>query len=236
MTLLRTLFAAMAVILVAAAGAATGVHAADPLWSDSAKDPASSRAGWSGPYIGIGIGAGAASHDLSLRADGAGEIAGLDGISGEGVFGSIEAGADWQVARRAVIGVLGSVSAAPDDWAFTTEASITGLGTASFEKDWGAMLGLRAGVLLTPDTLAGVHGGWAWTEYSSDPSGLDLEASGPWGGAFIETRIDGGPWRLGLDYRYVAYDGEDLFSAGGLSLEDDLSEHQARLKITYSFN
>jgi len=235
MTLLRTSSAAMAVILVAAAGAASGAHAAD-LFGGSAKDPGARHADWSGPYIGIGIGAGAASHDLSVDIDGEGEAASLDGISGEGVFGSIEAGWDFHVAPRKVIGVMGSVSGAPEDWAFTTEASADGLGSGRFERDWGAMLGLRAGLLLTPDTLAGVHGGWAFTEYSSDPSGLDLEADGPWGGAFIETRIDGGPWRLGIDYRYAAYDGETVFDEDGLSVEDDLSEHQARIKLIYSID
>lgn len=234
MTLLRRASMGASLALLAASAVLAGVEYANATDIYDGGDAPSARepAGWTAPWIGVGFGGGAAAHGLSLDVEDHGEIASLDGVSGEGVFGSIEAGHDWQ-AGRSVFGVTGSLSGAPAGWGLETEASLGG-DSATFEKRWGAMLGVRAALVVAPDTIAGIHGGWAWADYESDPDGLDQTYDGPWGGGFVETRIHGSPWRVRADYRYADYGEETLGESGALAVNDDLSEHLARVVFTYA--
>src|SRR5262245_25864934 len=56
---------------------------------------------WTGFYVGVGVGAAAVVHDVSL--DG---YAGFDGIGAEGVFGSVVVGYDRQLTSRVVGGIF----------------------------------------------------------------------------------------------------------------------------------
>lgn len=131
--------------------------------------------------LGVGIGAGAINHDLTLGpgpALPAGSFnAGLDGIGGEGIFGTVGVAADYQIHQRVVIGAFFDYDFAKLDT--DLNLSVPGLGglnaTGKISLDNMWTIGGCVGVLLSPDTLW-----YALVGYTqADVSDLDISITGP---------------------------------------------------------
>ena len=215
-------------------------------------------ASWTGLYIGAGVGAGAVVHELDVNAyedvykrdckysfsrgnwsKECGDYyhhnsteAGFnfDGIGGEGIFGTVQIGYDWQFAPRGVFGVFAdadlsgietdlSFSASQNDYTYLT-------GKGELDMDWMWTIGARLGYLTTPDTLFYVLLGYSQAKFDdpsitlnydgySDTFKTSLSTFKGWTiGAGMETRLDQN-WGLKLEYRFTQLQDEELFSASG---------------------
>ncbi len=203
---------------------------------------------WTGFYVGLGVGAGAVVHELDVNAyqdvykrdcsykGGCSDYYfyeendfsfNFDGIGGEGIFGTVQVGYDWQYAPRAVVGLFGdfdwsgigtdlSFSASQDGYKY-----LSANGEADLEWMW--TIGIRFGYLATPDTLIYMLAGYTQANFD-DPSltinfdGYKETAStsldtfkGYTLGVGMETRLDAN-WALKLEYRFTQLSSENLFS------------------------
>jgi outer membrane immunogenic protein len=202
--------------------------------------------GWTGAYIGVGIGGGAAVDDVKAdvsqvyrgghtKSVGKGE---LDGLGGEGVLGTVQVGYDRQFGRF-VGGIFFDY-----DWTGISGdvkyngSSLNGKLSASLTSEWS--VGGRAGYLVNPETL--VYGLAAYTQGNFDLP-LHLSGSTPDGytvGGGIETRL-GGNWFLKGEYRYTHFSEETLgtikVSQGwrnyDVKLTDQTDVQSGRLVLSY---
>lgn len=250
---------AMIAAVAALAGMGTTAHAAD-LGGGSYKDAPvayETTKTWTGFYIGAGIGAGASVTDLSVNeygyeydhgyptalargSEGGGELSsaelfGLDGIGGEGVFGTVQLGYDRQLSSRFVIGAFVDY----DFSDISTEVRLFG-DKAEIDLDHMWSAGVRLGWLATPDTMWYALVAYTQGEYDiSELGGGDLEFNGWSLGAGVETRL-GDNWSLKGEYRFTQFDKETLFSdidyRGGFDVEAEPSVHTARLVLSYRIN
>ena len=191
---------------------------------------------WTGFYIGGGVGAGASNTDLSLYAnDGDSsaslEVFGLDGIGGEGAFGTLQVGYDRQVSSGFVIGAFADY----DFSGISTEVRAFGQ-SADIDLDHTWSIGARAGFLANPDTLVYALVAYTQGEYDlSEFGGGDLDVEGFSFGGGIETRLADN-WTLKGEYRFTQFDEETLFESRGVSLDGEPSLHTARVVLSYRIN
>ncbi|PWW04237.1 outer membrane immunogenic protein [Hoeflea marina] len=180
---------------------------------------------WSGFYIGAGVGAGAAVHEVDLNFI----PASLNGIGGEGVYGEVAVGYDHMVTDRFLIGVFanaryGDIKSTVSGFGFSADATL----------DTGYDLGARAGMLLTPTTLGYVLGGYSHQSYDVAAPGFsyDWETAGFVVGAGLETVINN---RLTakIEYAYRQYEGHDFGTGGAIELPT--STHTVLLGLNYRF-
>ncbi len=217
----KTLAAATVAALVGVAGAA---NAADIYSPTSLKDGPVFAAPetWTGFYLGLGAGGGFVNNDIKGSIDHL-VSAELNGVSSEGVFGTVQVGYDRQFGRF-VGGVFFNYDFGDD---ISTKANLnilSGFATANAsikEQDsWSA--GGRLGYLVNNDTL--VYGLAAYTEanfkYSAGASifghnigsvSKSFTPSGYSVGAGIETKL-GGNWYLRGEYRFTQLDTQTLLS------------------------
>ena len=217
---------------------------------------------WTGVYIGIGGGMGAANHDLSLE-DGPdfpspplpGFAAELSGLGGDGGFFSLGVGLDYQVNSRFVVGAFFDY-----DWAdldTSLDASINFLGTtfgagADIEVEDMWSIGGRLGYLVSPSTMLFVTAGYSQADVSdltANASGLGsvtLARVGDFDGYFIgggaEMKITKAISIKG-EYRYTDLDSEVITllpgTAPGINnfvttkLDPDIQT--ARVSLNYRF-
>lgn len=228
-------FSAKSILLgaVSAVALMSAAHAADVVQEQQA-----SGFNWSGVYVGFGLGAGANVHKLSSDF-----IPGLsfNGIGGEGVYGQATLGYDYMVSPRFLIG--GLVDAHVGN--IKTSLDIAPLGglSADIKETYGFDVGVRAGYLLTPNTLGYVLGGYAWQKYKLDTNiggfGLDWDQGGYFLGVGAETAINNS-WTLKGEYRYTRFSTNDnllsQFGAPGGALNLDTSRHTFELAASYRFN
>jgi outer membrane immunogenic protein len=211
---------------------------------------------WTGFYIGGGVGAGAVVHELDVDAyedvskrtcsrngyrydyvcgdyspySQSGANLNFDGIGGEGLFGTVQAGYDWQFAPRAVFGVFGDFdwSGIETDLDFSASTDgytwLSGDGEVDMEYMW--TIGARLGYLATPDTLVYLLAGYSQAEFDDPSITVDFDGdsetfrtsldtfSGFTVGAGMETRLDHN-WGLKLEYRFTQLSDEKLFSVSG---------------------
>ena len=219
---------------------------------------------WTGVYIGIGGGMGAAVHDLTFEngplvpAPAFG--AELSGIGGEGAFFSLGAGADYQVNSRFVVGAFFDY-----DWA-NIESDVLNLqigppvniaAEANIEVEDVWSVGGRLGYLVTPSTMLFLSGGYS----RADISDLTLSASGLGGfggltlagvGDFDGYFIGGGAeikltksLSIKGEYRYTDFDDETITLVPGTPIAGlvngfvttklDPDIQTARVALTYRF-
>ncbi|MGE4253190.1 MAG: outer membrane protein [Parvibaculaceae bacterium] len=219
--------AAALAALAAFAGMTGAARAADV---DYTPPPAYS---WSGFYVGGFVGAGASVADTELGAD-FGEIGGFDidfdGIGGEGFLGGAMAGFNWQVSDRFVLGIQGDIAWTDLD----AELEIFGA-EAKAGPDFIASGSLRAGYLVTPETLFYIIGGYSYSEYEAKVSELDFKADQDYDGyhvgAGMETRLSD---RLTarVEYRYTDFGSEDWDTDGFLDVSPRV--HTGTLGIAYN--
>jgi outer membrane immunogenic protein len=136
---------------------------------------------WTGVYIGIGGGLGAAVHDLSLE-NGPLAVpppafsASLEGLGAEGGFFTAGVGADYQVNSNIVVGAFFDY-----DWTDLETSldvgvdvlGLTGSGGAKIEVDNLWSIGGRVGYLVTPSTLLFLTAGYAQADISDLTAGID---------------------------------------------------------------
>ncbi len=213
---------------------------------------------WTGIYIGIGGGYGAAVQELSFSngpefPPPPAFAASLDGLGADGGFFTLGVGADYQIDRQFLIGAFFDY-----DWmSMETELGLGVAGVLSaragleVEDMWS--VGGRLGYLLTPNTLLFLSAGYS----RADVSDLTLNVSGLGGGvvaavgSFDGYFIGGGAElkitdaiSLKAEYRYTDLDGETirLFPGTGLAEINDFVRTEldpdiqtARLSLAYRF-
>ena len=217
---------------------------------------------WTGVYIGIGGGMGAANHDLSLE-NGPdfpspplpAFAAELSGLGGDGGFFSLGVGLDYQVNSRFVVGAFFDY-----DWAdldTSLDASLNFLGTtfgagADIEVEDMWSIGGRLGYLVSPSTMLFVTAGYSQADVSdltANASGLGsvtLARVGDFDGYFIgggaEMKITKAISIKG-EYRYTDLDSEVITLLPGTAPEInnfvttklDPDIQTARVSLNYRF-
>jgi len=245
----------MRTLMVGAAVAAylgtAGLAAADGMYEGSMKDapaPIAPVINWTGLYVGAGVGGGALTHELDVSILGGLLTFGQD-YGGEGFFGTLQVGYDYQIAPRWVVGAF-----ADFDWV-DMDARVISVGLAGFpllnasiETDSMWTVGGRVGYLITPETM--VYGLLGYTSLEFDglngsllggaiPFNIALsDADAVTVGAGMETQL-GSNFALKLEYRYSDFDSENIAALTippliNTQLDTDL--HTARAVLTYKFN
>jgi len=188
---------------------------------------------WTGFYIGGALGAGAVVHDITL-----GPLAELDGLGGEGVFGELNVGYDYDFGGF-VAGVMidGRYSG------IKSELEL-GFGGPSIDidakADYGFDILARAGMKLGEATLAYVIGGYSWQNFEVEASAtgagsedlLEWDSSGFSVGGGLEAAVTNN-MTVNIEYRYSQFDGEN-FGLEGLDVEP--SFQTVRVGAKYKFN
>jgi outer membrane immunogenic protein len=261
-----TTFAALTAALLLGTVSA---NAADIFGGGSTKDSPSdvvsykAKANWTGLYIGGRVGIGNADHELSVQGfefdeaekeeiatGGFRDLITLGGLSSSGFVGGGQVGFDKQIGRF-VLGAFGSYDFTNMETTLDF-ADVLGGENFSLEKDHEWDAGIRAGVLVNPDTLVYALVAYTQTQYSlsgpgvSEVPGLDTEKtfSGVKVGGGIEFAATNNIF-LGLEGTHSFYGDETWFSScdgecGGedTQVNDDLEETKilGTLKIKLNSN
>ncbi len=223
----------VAATLAAVLGMGYAANAADLNAGGSLKDAPiyAPQTIWTGFYLGVGGGGGAVNHDIkgSITQENLDPTFELNGLGGDGGFGTVEVGYDRQFGRF-VAGVFFNY----DFTNINTTASIGGF-SASYDLDglWSA--GGRFGYLVNPSTLAYVLGAYSQAHFSVSPKNPfigDQTYSGLSVGGGLETQL-GGNWFVKAEYRFTGLDTQTLFNKGGLKITDDADIHEGRFVLSY---
>lgn len=218
---------------------AASAYAADLPFLEPPPEAAPVLVDWSGLYVGIGGGGGAAVYDTDFNIGAA--TLNIDGFGGEGWLVEGRLGYDFQFGNWFVLGALADVHWSDID----TEATLTiggvNVATASLESELGFDVMGRAGALVNDRALLYVLGGWAWQEFEGSASipglGIDVsddeDSDGFTVGAGAEILATDNLSVL-LEYRYTQLDEID-FGTGGV-VEIDPSLHTARLGVNYKLH
>jgi len=186
--------------------------------------------GWTGLYVGGFIGAGGIVNNVEFPALGAGNF---NGIGGEGLFGGVMAGYNFQVTSNFVVGIEGEVGLTD----LTTELNIPGLVSVEAQPEWTAAVSARLGWLPSADTMIYVLGGYSYADYNVDinPGGGGGGFSQDYHGLHIGTGMEARIRRnltARVEYRYTQYGGEDWGTAGAIDIEP--SSHTGRIGLAWN--
>jgi outer membrane immunogenic protein len=230
---------------------------------------APATASWSGLYAGLGLGLRASRSEATTTS----EIFGFEGpqvlkglatsepVNGTAFRGSPYLGLNWQVAPRWVIGIEGDVGFADQTTtlaglAFSPGITANGLAAAdsfAVRTRWDASVRGRAGLLVTPATLAYATGGAAWQRFEvTSVCGSNMDCGGltplmitnsatkaGWTvGGGLETMLSGN-WFARGDYRYADF-GASAFTINRSGLIGNfnvaLRTHTATFGLSYKFS
>jgi opacity protein-like surface antigen len=194
---MRTAFAAVSALALLAA-VPTSAFAADVY--SSAKDPMLATAAgpapsWSGAIVGIGLEGAFVNHDTSLNVNNA-TVAELNGLSGIGM------GADFLVGLRYQLPQSRLVFGVEAEYAITDSPVNLNINAGSFGANpsldltgkW-AIFG-TAGVVINPNTLAYIGGGYGQAYYhSSGMIGKTISVNNAVG----DPTVDGAVFKAGLE-------------------------------------
>lgn len=209
---------------------------AAPSYDEQATAYRPEKTNWTGFYGGVAGGGGVAVNNVSTAFGGAStSIAG----AGQGLLGSVFAGADYQFAPQALVGVMGDFT-----WAgLQSTASLSAGGgnatiAAQANRAWSVMA--RLGYLPTPSTLLYAAGGYAGQNITSTATAFAGGASafasqdntfhGWTVGPGVETVVTGG-WTTRLEYRYSQFQQQQILSGVGIQPET----HTVRAGLAYKF-
>lgn len=173
---------------------------------------------WTGFYLGVGGGGSATRNRLSATF---GNASSTIDEGGQDLLGSAFGGFDWQLGKRAVVGVMGDFTVSGPQSTSTVSAGGANLQiTTAAHSSWSA-LG-RVGFLPTPSTLIYAAAGYTAESIttSANASVGNLNAQlwqndvvGGWTVApGIETIISGG-WSTRLEYRYSQFEQKTINGA-----------------------
>ncbi|HVX98981.1 MAG TPA: outer membrane protein [Pseudorhodoplanes sp.] len=192
------------------------------------KAPPLQVAEWTGFYFGI---AGGWAWDRTSQTNTT-TLASTGGFSGDGGLIGGTAGYNWQ-SGNVVFGLEGDMS-----WARIEASTTTNCPTGCSNRlDWLATARARAGLLVSPTTLAYVTGGGAFTGISSSTLGAsgDDTKAGWTVGAGVEQKF-AGPWSAKLEYLYTDFGQTDAYVTGGQPVVNDYARaHVLRAGINYQF-
>lgn len=183
--------------------------------------------GWTGAYVGIGIGGGATSDNVNGTAANRLDIRGA-----EGVFGTVQVGYDRQYGRF-VGGIFFDYDftniSADTVWSTGNRRVTYNTGKIDLNNEWS--VGGRAGFLVNPETL--VYGLAAYTQADfSLPFGFSGSTrDGYTVGGGIETRLTGN-WFVKGEYRYTHFSDETL-STKNFSVTDQTDVQSGRVVLSY---
>ena len=198
-----------------------------------------STVNWTGPYVGVEMGAAASVTRLNASAGGA-TASTTEG--GQSVLGGAFGGFDYQVSDRFVIGALGEIAVANPQ--STLSVSAGGAGTmvnVSPSFSWSAMG--RLGWLASPSTLLYAVGG-----YTGEAVNINATAFGGGGsagfssynmlsgwtaGPGVEARI-ADRWSTKLEYRYSEYGTQTVLPGITAALHAH-DPPRPRLQVPHSF-
>jgi outer membrane immunogenic protein len=191
---------------------------------------------WTGFYGGVAGGGGVAVNNVSTNFGGA--SASLTG-AGQGLLGSVFAGADYQFAPQALVGLMGDFT-----WTgLQSTASLSAGGanasiSAQANRAWSVMA--RVGYLPTPATLLYAAAGYAGQNITSTATAFagggsafasqDNTFHGWTVGPGVETVVTGG-WTTRLEYRYSQFQQQQILSGVGIQPET----HTIRAGLAYKF-
>jgi opacity protein-like surface antigen len=205
--------------------------------SNEQAPPAPTNVNWTGVYGGVAAGAGMGFGRVNAAAGGA--SAGFDS-GGQGLLGSVFAGADYQFSPYALVGVMGDFT-----WTgIQASSSIMAPGggsafvSAEANRQWSVMG--RVGYLPVPSTLLYAAAGYTQLNVHATASAVlpgsmlfassDTALSGFTVGPGIETVITGG-WTTRLEYRFSQFEQKDL----GVGVNMQPSNHTIRAGLSYKF-
>ncbi len=192
--------------------------------------------GWTGFYVGLGVGGAATDDDLKFSKTRKEYDPGLEvnGLGGEGILGTVEVGYDRQFGR-----FVGGVFFDYDFSHITGDIKLTGYKGSITESwdltdSWSA--GGRLGYLVNPSTLAYALAAYTEAEYSL-PSGLkNPTRDGLTLGGGLETQL-GGHWFLKAEYRFTGLNTVTLFDETKWGWTEKLTDQgdiqSARLVLSY---
>jgi outer membrane immunogenic protein len=208
--------------LTAAAAFSGSAFAADlPARTYTKAAPPIMAPSWTGFYIFGGVGGGLWNSDSYTSVTGTGAPLGIhQTMGGDGWFGTVGAGYDWQVNPSWVVGVFGdgqfgSLRGTIQD----PFASFTG--RVKMEDAWAA--GVRVGYLVAPNVLSYVNGGYTGSHWSGSSlygsfSGLPVgehtnsfNRNGWFVGGGVENNLNifgitAPGWFMKTEYRSAYYD------------------------------
>jgi outer membrane immunogenic protein len=237
---------ALIAALAAFVGMGTSAYAAD--LGGSMKDAPVYDApitSWTGLYIGAGVGVGSSNTEADLTVNDreeSFELLSFDGIGGEGMFGTVQLGFDYQLSSRFVVGAF-------VDYDFSninSELNVFERYNAELDLESMWSVGARLGWLATPDTLWYALLAYTQAQYDlSDNAGFldavtDVDSFDGWTvGLGVETRLTSN-WSLKAEYRYTQFDAETIFAIGGegesLDVDFEPSVHTGRVVLSYRIN
>ncbi len=207
--------------------------------SNEQAPPGATNVNWTGIYGGVAAGAGMGFGRVNAAAGGAGGAAAGFDSGGQGLLGSVFAGADYQFSPYALVGVMGDFT-----WTgIQSSFSIMAPGGSAFvsaeaNRQWSVMG--RAGYLPVPSTLIYAAGGYSQLNVHGTASlvlpgsmpfaSRDTALSGFTVGPGIETVITGG-WTTRLEYRFSQFEQKEV--APGITMQP--SNHTIRAGLSYKF-
>ncbi|MBL8578867.1 MAG: porin family protein [Mesorhizobium sp.] len=212
---MKSRIAAILLGAVSLSALSTSIHAADAI----VEMPVRTGFNWTGFHVGAaaGVGAFVLQGDQNFR------------LSGDGFFGEVSAGYDYMFSERFLLGAFADARYGGQ------EATVDGTsGSISLKQTLGFDVGLRAGYLVNPTSLAYVLGGYSWQRFEADFSipilagNDDIDGDGYTVGAGLETVV-GGNWTLKNEYRFASYSVDD-----GVE-EQDLDTQTYRVGLNYRF-
>ena len=205
----------------------------------SSDEPATTRpavTNWTGVYGGVAGGGGAVVNSVSTAFGGA--SASVTG-AGQGLLGSVFAGADYQFAPQGLVGLMGDFT-----WSgLQSTASLSAGGgnatiAAQANRAWSVMG--RIGYLPTPSTLLYAAAGYAGQNVTSTATAFaggasafasqDTAFHGWTVGPGVETVVTGN-WTTRLEYRYSQFQQQQVVS--GVNIQP--STHTIRAGLSYKF-
>ena len=244
------------VALAAASVGLVGAAHADGYSRTSAKDaPVMAEAvNWNGAYIGAAIGYGIATTDVDLKYKGydygydeykavdyyegsSSSLFSLDGISSEGVQGTITVGYDRQIHPGVLAGIFADYTFGDLD----TNASLLGAIKLDAEISDTWSVGARLG-LIRSNTLWYAMAGytesdlnWKISAYGYKLASGGENLTGYFIGGGVEHQLARG-LTLKAEYRFSDYDQVTLAKGYGLSLDTETDVHSVRVGVAWKFD
>jgi outer membrane immunogenic protein len=190
----------LGIALIAAAAFSGSAFAADLPARTYTKAPVMVQTpSWTGFYLFGGVGGGVWDADTSVNVAGV-PVVGGQRLGGDGWFGTVGAGYDWQFSQSWVFGILadGQFGSLRGSIAGVNPAAVL-TGTVKLQDTWAA--GARVGYLVAPNVLSYVNGGytqsyWSGSTLSSVLTGAALDSTssfhrqGWFVGGGVENNLD----------------------------------------------
>ena len=230
---------ALAMIAVAGfAGTASAADLAARPYTKAAPMPVAMN--WTGFYIFGGGGGGVWDANTNTRTTAGALLSTSRTQGGDGIFGTVGAGYDWQFNSSWVFGILadgqfGSLRGTVED----QFANISG--TMKLRDTYAA--GVRLGYLVAPNVLSYVNAGWTGSDWSGTtllttggvPSGMHTNSYSTNNGVFVGGGVENNlnifgisapGWFMKTEYRAAYFDTKNInerFDATNLPVGRDIS-------------